>query len=36
MRTTLIGMVILMVPAFAVCVVVTLVAMRRRDSGADG
>jgi Na+/glutamate symporter len=35
MRTMLIGMVILMVPAFVVCVVVAVVAMRRRDSGAD-
>jgi hypothetical protein len=33
MRTMLTGMVILMVPAFAVCVTVTVVALRRRKRG---
>jgi hypothetical protein len=31
MRTMLTGMVILMVPAFALCVTVTVVALRRRS-----
>jgi hypothetical protein len=35
MRTMLIGMVILMVPAFAVCVAITVVALRRRDPAAS-
>jgi hypothetical protein len=32
MRTMLTGMVILMAPAFAVCVAVTIVALRRRNT----
>ena len=36
MRTMLIGMVILMVPAFIVCVVITVVAVRRRDRRTEG
>jgi len=36
MRTMLIGMVILMVPAFLVCLGVTVVAVRRRHAGTDG
>lgn len=34
MRTMLTGMVILMVPAFAVCMTVTVFALRRRKGGA--
>jgi hypothetical protein len=33
MRAMLTGMVILMVPAFVVCLVVTVVALRRRGPG---
>lgn len=33
MRTMLTGMVILMVPAFGVCVTVTVFALRRRKRG---
>jgi hypothetical protein len=36
MRTMLIGMVILMVPAFVLCVAITVVALRRRDRETDG
>jgi len=36
MRTMLIGMVILMVPAFVVCVAITVVAVRRRHAGTKG
>lgn len=36
MRTMLIGMVILMAPAFAVCAALTVVALRRRHGRTDG